>query len=447
MRLQTRHIANIITLTRIFGVGGIFLLTPYTTSLMQLWTIVIYTLICLTDFFDGWIARRFNSVSDLGKILDPLADKILVLVFLPLLQMQAITAFPVFIILAREFIVMAMRVLSAKHGVIVAARFSGKLKTAITLPICGILFARMPVSDSQAVPMVFKPLLGTVQWVSSWPSWAFSVLIGIMVLVTLWSLLDYLGSYMWEQALKKAGGKEEKAKQRLMVLIPNSITLLNLLCGCFSAVYALFGYFHMAVLLVLVGTLCDALDGKLARKLDAFTKFGAKLDSQADFTNFGIAPAVVIFSFLSNSIPWFFALILGVLYYTSVHYRLRRFDKGGHSAYFEGLPSPVGAGLVVLAAISTYLSPAYIFILIVFILEILMVSRIPYPHLDIFGKRRLGKLLAIPTALFLVLTILHLLQLNIASHIYAYEILFGTTSVYVIVAPFLKTQAAVHQES
>ena len=79
MELKTRNLANGITMTRIVGVGLLFWLTPFHTNYIVIWAVLLYTLICLTDYMDGWVARRFNQVTDMGKILDPLADKILVL--------------------------------------------------------------------------------------------------------------------------------------------------------------------------------------------------------------------------------------------------------------------------------------------------------------------------------------------------------------------------------
>lgn len=427
MAVKNKQLANLITISRIFGVGFIFWLTPFQTNLWQLWAIVVYTVVCFTDFLDGYIARRLKIVSDFGKIADPLADKILVLVFLPLLQMQAITSFPVFLILSREFIVMGMRVFAAKQGTIIPAGGLGKFKTAITLPICGLLFARIPVAEV-ALPSFLIPLDFVRRWVFSWPDWVFSGLILLMVLVTVWSLLDYLKGFIWQQYLNAAGGDKSKALRHLRLLIPNTITVLNLLCGIFATGFAWFGLFHPAVLLVLVGTMLDALDGRLARRFNAFSNFGAKLDSKADFVNFGVAPAVVIFSRLS---PTWLAFLCAILYYASVHYRLRRFDQSGHGHYFEGVPSPVGAGLIVLAAISTFLSSTYIFVGIIFLISLLMVSRFPYPHLEIANRETFLKYLRIPILLFLVLTILHLLRINIANEVYAYEVLFSLVGVYI----------------
>jgi len=354
---KRRHLANIITLTRIFGVVFIFWITPFKTNFWQLSAIYIYILICTTDYLDGWVARKLKIESDLGKVLDPLADKILVLVFLPLLEMQAISSFPVFIILAREFAIMALRIVSAKDGVIIAAKFSGKLKTALTFPLCGILLGRIPVIEV-ALPKAFFPLEMTRLWVITWPNWVFNTLIWTVVVVTIWSFFDYFNSFLWQQYVKKMNGDEKLAKKRLLSMLPNSFTVLNLIFGTVAAGMAWFGYFHTAVLLVILGIVLDAVDGSLARRLDAISEFGQKLDSKADFMSFGVAPAVVIFRIISQpggAAPYLGA-VLGLGYYLSVHYRLRRFDESGHTPYFDGLPSPAGAAVIVIAAISQYLS-------------------------------------------------------------------------------------------
>ena len=72
------QLANIVTALRIIGVGFIFWLTPYHSNFMLITVAMVYTVICLTDFLDGWLARRLKIVSEVGKVLDPLADKILV---------------------------------------------------------------------------------------------------------------------------------------------------------------------------------------------------------------------------------------------------------------------------------------------------------------------------------------------------------------------------------
>jgi CDP-diacylglycerol--glycerol-3-phosphate 3-phosphatidyltransferase/CDP-diacylglycerol--serine O-phosphatidyltransferase len=438
-----RHLANIITLTRIIGVCLIFWLTPYKTNYVLMWVAIIYTITCVTDFIDGWVARKLNIVTDIGKILDPLADKILVLVFLPLLEMQVITSFPVFIILATEFAKMALRVSAAKNGTIMAAKFSGKVKTAVTLPICGILFARVSVNLHPSLPTLFQLLEQLRIWIFSWPNWFFGILIWSTVIISLWSFFDYFGSFLWQQYIYKAGGDEKKARKFLRMLIPNSISMLNLSFGIAASISAAYGRYNAAVLLVLIGILLDALDGTFARKLDAVSNIGAKLDSKADFISFGIAPAIVILRIIlsgnieiTGNLVKILSVAFAFLYYGSVHYRLRRFDKSGHSSYFDGLPSPVAASLVVIAAISPILSQAYIFISIVTITSLLMISRIPYPH-NIESKKTFLRYLQVPTFIFFCLTILNLLNIHIAKNIFVYEILFSLTCIYVISPLFL----------
>ena len=189
------QLANIITALRILGVGCIFWMTPYTNNLTQIMVILFYTVICLTDFLDGWIARKLKIESELGKILDPLADKILVLLFLPLLEMQVITSFPVFIILAREFAMMGLRVYSVQQGGdAIPAQLTGKLKTALTFPVCGILFGLVPV-EKVPIPTLLQPIQWLIDWVMTWPSSIILLLVYSVVALTIWSFIDYFDHF------------------------------------------------------------------------------------------------------------------------------------------------------------------------------------------------------------------------------------------------------------
>lgn len=84
----------------------------------------------ITDFLDGYIARKYNLISDFGKLMDPLADKILVLGALILfVELQYIPSWMVIVIISREFLVTGIRTLAASKGEVIAAGMSGKLKT------------------------------------------------------------------------------------------------------------------------------------------------------------------------------------------------------------------------------------------------------------------------------------------------------------------------------
>lgn len=405
-------------------------------------TILIYTVICLTDTLDGWVARRFKMVTDTGKVLDPLADKILVLVLLPLLEMQAISSFPVFIILAREFAIMTLRILSARNGMAVAAKFSGKLKTAITLPVCGILLARVQAPSSAYIPKILEPLHHLIVWINQWPKISFTFLIWLMVLVTIWSFWDYFENYIWQKQLKEADGNERKARRRYITWIPNTFSLLNLGCGLGAILLSLTHFYIPAVGLILIGIFLDALDGRLARKLNAHSKLGEALDAKADTISFGIAPAVMLFKMTEMTLPtlWGTGIGLGIaiMYFTAVRYRLNRFETSGHSQYFEGLPSPIGAAFVLMASVTPLAHP-YILPLIAALISYLMISKIPYAHLEIANRNLVLKLCRIPTLIFMGIAIFNLLSGTLYPPFYTYEVLLGLIATYAL-SPWLPSK-------
>lgn len=195
-----KNIPNILTTLRIIGVIAIFFVTPFASNLWQIAVLIIFALCCLTDFFDGWIARKFNLVSDFGKLIDPLADKILVLVFLPLIQMDVINPLPVFIILFREYLVMAIRVLAAKNGLIIAANNLAKIKTTLTLVLCFVLLARVTTTKVK-LPVFFQVFDPLIMWIQSWPQIVIFTLIWGTVALTIWSFFDYLVAYLRPQRI------------------------------------------------------------------------------------------------------------------------------------------------------------------------------------------------------------------------------------------------------
>ena len=94
----------------------------------------IFILASLTDFVDGHIARKYNQVSDFGKFLDPLADKLLVISAMAIFcQWALMPAWALMIVLAREFAVSGLRMIAANKGNVIAAGWSGKVKTFSTM--------------------------------------------------------------------------------------------------------------------------------------------------------------------------------------------------------------------------------------------------------------------------------------------------------------------------
>lgn len=95
---------------------------------------IIYVLACFTDTADGYIARHYDMVSNFGKIMDPLADKVLVYsAFCLFIQDGVMPAWMLMIILAREFVVAGVRTVAASDGIVIAAAVSGKIKTILQM--------------------------------------------------------------------------------------------------------------------------------------------------------------------------------------------------------------------------------------------------------------------------------------------------------------------------
>ncbi len=138
-------------------------------------------------------------------------------------------------------------------------------------------------------------------------------------------------------------------------MIPNVLTLLALAAGLSALRFALNAQWEHAVLAVLVAGVLDGLDGRIARILKGASKFGAELDSLSDFLSFGVAPAFVLYLWaLSGAGRWGWSLVLVLCICCAL--RLARFNTADEADdaqildrnYFVGVPSPAGAGIVLL---------------------------------------------------------------------------------------------------
>ena len=124
------NLPNTLTLSRIVMtfilMGFLFIPALFAKCL----ALLFFLLACLTDFLDGRIARQRNQISDFGKIMDPVADKILVIgIFLAFVQMQLVPAWMVFVIIIREFLITSLRLFAIRKGKVLAAESIGKHKT------------------------------------------------------------------------------------------------------------------------------------------------------------------------------------------------------------------------------------------------------------------------------------------------------------------------------
>ncbi len=120
---------------------------------------LIFVIASVTDFFDGFIARSWNQITKLGGILDPLADKMLMLAaFVGLVYIHRASAWAVFIILTREFFITGLRIQAAGEGKSVAASFAGKAKTVLQMIAIGFLLMNWPGADALLWAAVFLTL-------------------------------------------------------------------------------------------------------------------------------------------------------------------------------------------------------------------------------------------------------------------------------------------------
>jgi CDP-diacylglycerol--serine O-phosphatidyltransferase len=141
----------------------------------------------------------------------------------------------------------------------------------------------------------------------------------------------------------------------MRMIIPNLITVLAICAGLSGIRLAFENRFEIAVVMVLVAALLDGIDGRIARRLKAQTRFGAHMDSLADIVNFGVAPALVLYAYLldrAGSFGWIAALLFAI----ACGLRLARFNvldedherSALQAEYFVGVPAPAGAVVVLL---------------------------------------------------------------------------------------------------
>ena len=140
-------------------------------------------------------------------------------------------------------------------------------------------------------------------------------------------------------------------KKRTRVILPNMLTLIGVCIGLTSIRFALDGRFEFAVIAIIFAALIDGLDGRIARLIKGTSKVGKELDSLTDMISFGVAPAFVMFFWKLNTLGRF-GWLLCLIYVICVALRLARFNVNSNQEpswkdnFFEGVPSPAGAILV-----------------------------------------------------------------------------------------------------
>ena len=143
----------------------LFLLTGWGGSANRYICFVLFAGASVTDWFDGYLARKNNLVTDFGKFMDPLADKLLVCsALICMIELGRLPAWMVVIIIAREFIISGFRLIAAEKGVVIAANYWGKFKTAtqMIMIILLILDIQMPFFRILTQILIWASLILTV---------------------------------------------------------------------------------------------------------------------------------------------------------------------------------------------------------------------------------------------------------------------------------------------
>ena len=264
---------------------------------------------------------------------------------------------------------------------------------------------------------------------------------------------------------KALRGRRKRRRLKYIAVLPSLVTLMNGFCGFMSILLASQGpdmvwrplllpktnisYFALAGYFIFLGMIADVLDGHLARISNSTSSFGAQLDSLCDVITFGVAPAFLMLKLVQAHLHYFqfvnnqttalsgrVVFLVAVLYVTCAIIRLARFnvETGDEDAHlsFAGLPSPPAAGTIVSLVIfqqdllpkitkwpaelinASGYAAVWALPFITFLAAILMVTRIPYPHIVnrvLRGKKQFSTFLMV---VFVILLIIWNIQLAMA---------------------------------
>ena len=162
------NLANKLTLLRVLMIPAFLGVLYWGGPNSEYIALAIFVIASLTDFLDGYIARSRGLVTDFGKFMDPLADKVLVTTaMLWFVQTGVMPAWAVAVVIFREFAISGIRLIAAERGRVIAAGWSGKIKTAATMVF---------------LMLMFLPLPGWVDTLGVW----------VIVVTTVYSGLEYL---------------------------------------------------------------------------------------------------------------------------------------------------------------------------------------------------------------------------------------------------------------
>jgi CDP-diacylglycerol---glycerol-3-phosphate 3-phosphatidyltransferase len=183
------NVPNLLSLSRLVATAAIFVLVLFNTPWAFLAATVLFILASITDFFDGYLARRYKIVSSFGVFLDLTADKVLVsAILIALIQVALVPAWIVVIIVAREFLVTGLRSMAAAKGKVIPAGIWGKQKTMITMIAIGALLLAKGLGAHQL--SLFPPMLTFNSSTVNFSEILLLVADAGLLLATIWTVLS-----------------------------------------------------------------------------------------------------------------------------------------------------------------------------------------------------------------------------------------------------------------
>jgi CDP-diacylglycerol--serine O-phosphatidyltransferase len=232
----------------------------------------------------------------------------------------------------------------------------------------------------------------------------------------------------------------------MRLLIPNLITLLALCAGLSAMRMALEAKFDIAVYLVLLAAILDSMDGRIARLLKGTSKFGAELDSLADFVSFGAGPALILYLWGMNNagpIGWIAVLVFsicGALRLARFNVQIDDPNKPAWMAnFFTGVPIPAGAVLLLLpiylerSGLPNLLSPPLVTTAYTIVVALLMVSKVP-----VFSGKKFGARVPRESVLPIFVAAIAFVALLFS---YPWEVLAVGSLAYLVSLPIVALQA------
>ena len=237
--------------------------------------------------------------------------------------------------------------------------------------------------------------------------------------------------------------RDQARIRRSLSIVPSLFTIGNIFCGYYSIISTFRGNWDHAAILIGVGYILDGLDGRIARLTKTASEFGVELDSIADVVTFGVAPAILAFSWgfgasegidgsvakhvhQLGSVASFAFVVCGALRLARFNLQTKKPPETSSKRYFVGLPIPAGAGMIA-AVVHFFKTPtlligsALMWALLILLLAFLMISTVRYPSFKEFDVKKAKPSLALfVTAMLISLVIF-----------YSEEMLLAIAAIYV----------------